>query len=209
MSSQVWIGGDVGVDQNARDALLAQGLDRLAAGVVELAGLADLGGRRAEDQDLLAAALRSEAHAASTRRMRGSSRPLPGSRRTGTPCRWAGAAPRGGTAREKKGSSVADALVRAVVDVREPGLQSSGSVVGVDGEAVVLGGDVAARRSRLTRLVVAAVAVLELVGVGAGGERHDLVAEADAEDRACRGSRPAYGGDRLGRSPSGRQARWR
>ena len=46
-------GGDVRVDQDGRDALLLERLDRLAPGVVELAGLADLQRAAAEDQDLL------------------------------------------------------------------------------------------------------------------------------------------------------------
>ena len=44
-------GGDVGVDQHHPDALLLERLDRLRAGVVELAGLADLQRAAAEQQD--------------------------------------------------------------------------------------------------------------------------------------------------------------
>src|SRR6516225_10780809 len=43
-------GGDVGVDQHGGDALLLEGFDRLCAGVVELAGLADLQRPRAKHE---------------------------------------------------------------------------------------------------------------------------------------------------------------
>ncbi len=46
-------GGRVGVHQDDAVALLAQGLARLGAGVVEFAGLADDDGAGAEDQDAL------------------------------------------------------------------------------------------------------------------------------------------------------------
>ena len=55
---------------------------------------------------------------------------------------------------------------------------------GVDGEAVVVRGDLdLAGRAVHDRLVDAAVAVLELVGPEAEGPAEDLVAEADAEVR--------------------------
>ena len=44
--------GDIGVDQDDLEALLLEGLDGLAAGIVELAGLADLEGAAAEEEDL-------------------------------------------------------------------------------------------------------------------------------------------------------------
>ena len=44
--------GDVRVDEDRGDALLLERLDRLRAGVVELAGLADLQRARAEHEDL-------------------------------------------------------------------------------------------------------------------------------------------------------------
>src|SRR5882724_6866782 len=87
--------------------------------------------------------------------------------------------------------AVAHALVRAVVGVGEPGLPALGKRCRIDGEAVVLRGDEAALLpSRLSDLyaglVVAAVAELELVSTGAGREREQLMAEADAHDRAVR-----------------------
>ena len=54
----------------------------------------------------------------------------------------------------------------------------------VDAEAVVLRGDLDLPRLEvLHRVVRAAVAELELVGLAAAGEAEDLVAEADAEGR--------------------------
>ena len=44
-------GGRIGVDQHHRDALFAEGLARLGAGVVELGGLADDDGAGADDED--------------------------------------------------------------------------------------------------------------------------------------------------------------
>ena len=56
--------------------------------------------------------------------------------------------------------------------------------VGIDGEAVVLRGDLdAAGAEVFDRMVAAAVAELELVGLAAEGQAEELVAEADAEDR--------------------------
>ena len=46
-------GGGVGIDQHHLVALLAEGLAGLGAGIVELAGLADDDGPRADDQDFL------------------------------------------------------------------------------------------------------------------------------------------------------------
>src|SRR5262249_10316511 len=73
-------GGGVGVDEPRGDALFFQGFDGLCAGVVELAGLADLQRARAEDEDL--ARLSGEVAAvhghplamAPTRRMKSSKR---------------------------------------------------------------------------------------------------------------------------------------
>ncbi len=91
---QVRIGHDrgrVGVDQDERVALLAQGLQRLRARVVELAGLADHDGTGADDQDLLQ--ILAPRHGAWP------PAPAPGSRRTGRGCRAARGRPPGGTAR--------------------------------------------------------------------------------------------------------------
>ena len=79
---------------------------------------------------------------------------------------------------------VGQALQRAVEerDVRRP--QRRRQRLRVDREAVVLAGDAdPAAVEVLDRVVGAVVAELHLVGARAGGERHDLVAEADAEGR--------------------------
>jgi hypothetical protein len=61
---------------------------------------------------------------------------------------------------------------------------SGGQRVGIDGEAVVLGGDGDSSGAQvLDRLVAAAVAELELEGFAAEGVGEELVAEADAENR--------------------------
>mmetsp|Transcript_53709 Transcript_53709/g.150013 ORF Transcript_53709/g.150013 Transcript_53709/m.150013 type:complete len:345 (-) Transcript_53709:314-1348(-) len=78
---------------------------------------------------------------------------------------------------------VDDALVRAVVCVdhqRHPAVCQRRVV---DGKAVVLRSDVAARGAHVhAGLVHAAVAELHLVGLGPRREPEDLVAQADAED---------------------------
>ena len=61
---------------------------------------------------------------------------------------------------------------------------SPGSVVGIDGEAVVLGGDLDLAGPLVAhRVIGAAVAELELEGLAAEGLAQELVAQADAEDR--------------------------
>ena len=63
-------------------------------------------------------------------------------------------------------------------------LTSVGSDSRIDGEAVVLRGDLdLAGLELLDRMIGAAVAELQLVGLAAHRERQDLVAEADAEHR--------------------------
>src|SRR5262245_60284687 len=64
----------------------------------------------------------------------------------------------------------ADALVRAVVEVPERGFPAGRQRRLVDSVAVILGGDEAARApDPNARLILPAVAELELVRVGAGG----------------------------------------
>src|SRR6202521_5951748 len=56
--------------------------------------------------------------------------------------------------------------------------------VGVDGEAMVLGCDLdPAVTQILDRMIAAAVAELQLVGLSAEGQAEELMAEADPEDR--------------------------
>ena len=86
--------------------------------------------------------------------------------------------------REERFPFVAYAFVGAVVHVYEQGLPLGGQSVVVDCEAVVLRCHKAAIGAHLAhRLVMAAVAVFELVGVGAGGFCQQLVAHADAAYR--------------------------
>src|SRR2546425_3711053 len=86
---------------------------------------------------------------------------------------------------QERALAVPYAFVRAVVEILEPRRPAGGQRPLVHGIAMVLGRDVAARRAHHgARLVLAAVSELELVGVGAGSERQDLVTEADAEDGA-------------------------
>ncbi|OSX78118.1 hypothetical protein BU14_0120s0001 [Porphyra umbilicalis] len=90
----------------------------------------------------------------------------------------------------KEGAVAVDnPLVGPVIGVgeeREPPPRA-GAVRHVDGVAVVLGRDVAAAGRLLDgRLVVAPVAILELVRAVAGRKREQLVAEADAENGARR-----------------------
>ena len=76
------------------------------------------------------------------------------------------------------------ALDGAVVEVHVRELGAAGQRVHVDGEAVVLRGDLdAARLQVLDRVVHAVVAELELVGAAPERQAEDLVAEADAEER--------------------------
>src|SRR5689334_24638530 len=77
-------------------------------------------------------------------------------------------------AHERTGA-MANALVGPVVEVAEPRLPLARQGLLVHREAVVLGGDEAARGSHAAaRLVLTAMTELELVGVGARGESEDL-----------------------------------
>lgn len=78
---------------------------------------------------------------------------------------------------------VDEALVGLVVEVGEVLAPLGGERRGVDGVAVVLRCDVAPARAEVEGGdVVRAVAILELDGLGARGERDQLVAHADAHD---------------------------
>ena len=80
----------------------------------------------------------------------------------------------------------------------------------VDGEAVVVGGDLDLAGGPVhDRLVDAPVAVAELVGAEAERPTQDLVAEADAEDRDPRGQRRPASAPPRGRPWPGRPGRWR
>lgn len=82
---------------------------------------------------------------------------------------------------------MSNTLIGMVVGIDKGGIPIWGGEieVGADGEAVVLGGDVAATGGKFDAgLVVATVAVFELVGVEAGCTGKELVTEADSEDWA-------------------------
>ena len=78
---------------------------------------------------------------------------------------------------------VFDAFDGVVVDVFEPdGPVFFWKGFWVDGEAVVLGGDVAALGFHIHAwLILRSVTELEFVGFGTGGDRHELIAETDPE----------------------------
>ena len=92
----------------------------------------------------------------------------------------------------------AQALAHAVVEVDVAHLGPAGEPVGVDGEVVVLAGDLHLAGGQVAHGVVAAVvAERELHGVGAERPAEELVAEADAEHRHV-AEQPADGVDGVG-----------
>ena len=83
--------------------------------------------------------------------------------------------------REPRIRLVADTLVRAVVHVHEQRFPVGRQRLVIDGIAVILRSDEALRATNtLHRLVVRAVTVFQLVGLGTCGTRQQLVAQADA-----------------------------
>ena len=172
--------------------------------VIELARLADLEGAAAEDEDFLGGSVR--ASAALPFHFRLSEELIEQKLRVGRPGRGFGMEL---DAHERPGR-VADALVRSVVGVREPGLPGLGQAADVHGETVVLAGDVAAPRPFLEAgLVLAAVAELELVGV----RRRRPGPGSGCRGRCRRSGRsPASGGGPRRSSPRtawDRPGRWR
>ncbi|CAM5561573.1 hypothetical protein SBADM41S_01617 [Streptomyces badius] len=96
--------------------------------------------------------------------------------------------------------SLDDLVVQADVGDLGAAERGVGDLVerGVDGEAVVVRGDLdLAGGAVLHRLVDAAVAVLQLVGAEAERAAEDLVAEADAEERGGALQHAAHQGDRV------------
>src|SRR6266498_3417677 len=80
--------------------------------------------------------------------------------------------------------AVAHALNRAVVQVQMGHFDRVRQAVGIDREAVVLGGDLDLLRGQVHhRLIAAAVAEFELVRLAAKRQGQELMPEADAEDR--------------------------
>ncbi len=92
--------------------------------------------------------------------------------------------------------AMANAFVGAVVGVEEPWLPIRRQGFFIDGVAVILRGDEAALAAdQNARLVLAAMAVFELVRFRAGGERQNLATEANAENRRLLVEKPAHGFD--------------
>ena len=79
---------------------------------------------------------------------------------------------------------MAKALDRVVVEVQVRHFQIVGQRFGLDRKAVVLRGDLHPAAVPVHHgLVGAAMAELQLVGLRAAGQRQQLMAQADAEDR--------------------------
>jgi hypothetical protein len=99
---------------------------------------------------------------------------------------------------ERRLVGAGQALQRAVEQRDVRGAQVVGQRLLVHREAVVLAGDAhAAGIEVLHRVVGAVVAELHLEGLGAGGQRHDLVAQADAEGGIAVLDQLARGVDRV------------
>ncbi len=175
----------VAVDEDDAEALLAQRLAGLRAGVVELARLADDDRPGADDQDRaeVGALRHSRSRLPARRRARPPSRRRSG--RTDSRCRAARARLPGGPGNRTRASSTC-AKPCSVPSKSETWVGRS--VAGSDSGSTAkpwfwLVIDDPAAVEVLDRVVGAVVAELHLVGARAGGERHDLVAEADAEGR--------------------------
>mmetsp|Transcript_2843 Transcript_2843/g.11166 ORF Transcript_2843/g.11166 Transcript_2843/m.11166 type:complete len:585 (-) Transcript_2843:4-1758(-) len=175
-------GGNVRVDEDGLHMLLPQRLDGLGSRVVELAGLADCQATRSEHQhpaELLGVivgdgaqevALLALDHVQVVVEQKGGIHGAVAGLRVelhGQP--WPG--------------FVRDALVGAVIGVREKRCPAGGQGGFVHREAVVLRRDVAASRSQVDAgLVDATVAELHLVGGRTRSQGQKLVAKADGED---------------------------
>ena len=171
--------GRVAVEQDRAHAFVAQRAAGLRAGVVELGRLADDHRPAADDQHRLR--LGAFAHSRAMKRSKTSS----ASSGPGDPSGWYWTVSIGLV-------SVAQALDRAVVEVAladdEAGLARQRLADDLD--LVVLCGDLdAAGVEVLDRVVGAVVAEAQAARVGARGARHDLVAQADAQQRPPVGDR--------------------
>ncbi|GIX61719.1 uncharacterized protein BcabD6B2_11540 [Babesia caballi] len=174
--------GHVGVHQDDLGAGLLQGLDRLAAAVVELARLADGNSAAAQQQNALPLdVLRNPPNVQGDGLVAAEAVDEVEQQKPGVGRAAAGL---GVELEAEPGVDHVDyALDAAVVGVDEQGGPVGGQALLVDGEAVVLRGHVALGRAQVhARLVEAAVAVAHLVGARARRDAHQLVAEADAED---------------------------
>ena len=105
---------------------------------------------------------------------------------------------------EDRQALVPQALEGLIVEVDVARLDVGGQRRRVDGEAVVLGGDLdLAGRLVADRVIGAAVAELELEGLGAEGLAEELMAQADPEDRDA----TRFGGGADQRPQRGRRPR--
>ena len=196
--------GRVRVGQDHPVALLAEDLAGLGAGVVELAGLADHDRAGADQEDRLdVGALRHQATPRSGCGRPGSTPPVSAHDARVTPSTFGelleqvGAVvrprPRLGVVlhAERRGVEDPEALAHAVVEVHVAHLGPPAQRVGVDGEVVVLAGDLHLAGGEVAhRVVPAVVAERELHRGAAEGAAEQLVAEADPEDRHLRRAAP-------------------
>ncbi len=168
-------GGNVRVDEDNPQAFRRERLDRLGAGVIKFAGLADFQRARAEQKDFFQWRWHGLAQAGDEF--------VENEAGVG----WAGVGFRVELHRDHRVPAVTNAFDCAVVGVGKP-RPPAVRQLGPHGVAVVLAGEVAARRAgKQARLVLAAVAELHFVRVAAGRQRHQLDAEANAERRYARG----------------------
>ena len=133
-------------------------------------------------------------------------------RRAGRPRPPGGTAPRRpGTSTQRRPSTTSSLGQMWLTSTRpNVGVDGSPSQRRVDGEAVVLRGDLDLAGGVVHhRLVDAAVAEAQLVGAEAQRPAEDLVAEADAEQRDPGAEHLAGQRHRVGRRWPGRRGRWR
>ncbi|GKT92902.1 LOW QUALITY PROTEIN: hypothetical protein Ct61P_10752 [Colletotrichum tofieldiae] len=190
-------GGNIGVDENGINALLLQSLDSLGAGIIELSSLSDAETTTAQDEDLAGV----DARVKTLVLLNGATGEAD---RSVEQLGVGGAVLDGadedieevlGVARSRCAlgvelhtevglRQVGNTLVAAVVGVHEELPPVGRQGLGVNGEAVVLRGDVALSGDHAcARDVVASVAELHLLRLGSRGAGEQLVAQADTEDR--------------------------
>ena len=198
----------VRVHQRHADAFLAEGLDGLRAGIVELAGLADHDRAGADDED--GADGRVFRHQR-RRALRCAAIIVDEVAEEVMAVVRARARLRVVLDGDDGQVAMAEPLDRPVVEVGvgEDQLRPPRERFGIDGEPVVLRRDLHLPRAQvLDRMVRAAVPELELEGLGPAGQAQDLVAQADPEDRNARVHDPLRRLDRVRAPARGRLARW-
>eukprot|EP00760_Papus_ankaliazontas_P002038 PhM_4_TR10802/c0_g2_i1/m.9394 len=185
-------GCNVGVDQHGLDALLLEALATLGAAVVELTGLANRDTTSTENKDLAGARADVLVDAVALDVLDEVCEEVL--------CVLGAAAGLGVELdRDKWLRLVAETFVAGVVAVREVDGPVLRQCLRVDGVAVVLCRDHhTVRDVALARLVLSAVAVLELVRLRTTREAHHEVAHANAENGLLLLLRPMHGLNRLG-----------